>query len=302
MSTRALIFDIQRFSLHDGPGIRTTVFLKGCPLDCLWCHNPESKNFFPEISFAGELCPVCRSRVNNFLRESDVEVTSAMLKDFPFCSTCKDNIKKSPKDSLKIIGKKQSVEELVQEIIKDLDYYKNSDGGVTISGGEPLSQLAFTLELLERMKELNIHTAIETCGLAPKESFRKLLAVTDLFLFDYKATGQELHRKFTGAGNKAILSNLEYLYQNNARIVLRLPLIHGINDSLEHMEAIAGLARKYPKLSGIEIMPYHNIGNDKAWKIGKPSLLSELKTTPDDMKEGWVKTLHSLGCISVTVS
>ncbi|MGE5429634.1 MAG: glycyl-radical enzyme activating protein [Syntrophomonadaceae bacterium] len=302
MSTHALIIDIQRFSLEDGPGIRTIVFLKGCPLDCLWCHNPESKNFFPEVSFAGELCENCRSEVNIFLRKSESTVTPESLKDFPFCSTCRENIKNSPKDSLKVIGRKQSVEEVMQEIIKDLDYYRNSGGGVTISGGEPLSQLTFTMELLKRLKELNIHTAVETCGMASLVSFRKLLPLTDLFLYDYKATGEDLHRRLTGAGSRTILANLDFLYQNNARIILRLPLVPGVNDTLEHLEAIARLAQKYPRLCGIEIMPYHNIGNYKAWKIGKPSSLSDIKTAPEDVKERWVKTLHSMGCASVTLS
>ncbi|MGE5440197.1 MAG: glycyl-radical enzyme activating protein [Bacteroidota bacterium] len=302
MSPKGLTFDIQRFSLHDGPGIRTTIFLKGCPLNCLWCHNPESKSFFPEISFAGELCEGCRKKVNNFLRTSEGEVTPEDLKDFPFCQSCRENILKSPKGSLKIIGRSQSAEEVLKEVLKDLDYYKNSKGGVTISGGEPLAQLKFTLELLKDLKESGIHTAVETCGLAPRESFRKLLPFTDLFLFDYKATGEEPHRKLTGAGNKAILDNLDFLYENKARIILRLPLIPGVNDSLEHLKAIACLAEKYTELSGIEIMSYHNIGNDKAWKIGKPSSLDGLKTTPEEVKEGWIKTLHSMGCLSAVLS
>lgn len=300
MSARALTFDIQRFSLHDGPGIRTTVFLKGCPLDCLWCHNPESKSFFPEVSFAGELCEDCRRKINNFLRKFEGEVRLESLKDFPFCKSCQESISGSPMDSLKIIGRSQSVEEVINEVLKDLDYYKNSNGGVTVSGGEPLAQLQFTLELLRGLKEFHIHTAVETCGLAPRESFRKLLPFTDLFLFDYKATGEDLHRKLTGAGNKAILENLDFLYENKAQIILRLPLIPGVNDSLEHLQAIACLSEKYPELSGIEIMPYHNIGNDKAWKIGKPSLLNDLKTTPEEVKEGWIKALHSMGCLSVS--
>lgn len=300
MNSQALIFDIQRFSLHDGPGIRTTVFLKGCPLDCLWCHNPESKNFFPEISFTGELCEECRKSANDFLRKSNVSAES--LKDFPFCPTCRENINKSPKNSLKIIGRPISLEETVNEILKDVDYYKSSKGGVTISGGEPLAQLKFTLALLKRLKELDIHTAVETCGLAPKESFLKLLPVTGLFLYDYKATGEDLHRRLTGSGNRAILSNLDFLYRNKAKIILRLPLVPGMNDSEEHLEAIALLARKYPALSGIEIMPYHNIGNDKARKLGKPSPIEALKTAPEELKQGWLKKLHSKGCTSVTVS
>lgn len=302
MSTRALTFDIQRFSLHDGPGIRTTVFLKGCPLDCMWCHNPESKSFFPEVSFAGELCEGCRRKVNGFLRTSSGEVRPEELRNFPFCQSCRESVSKSGRDSLKIIGRSQSVEEVIKEVLKDREYYRNSGGGVTISGGEPLAQLSFTLELLKGLKELNIHTAVETCGLAPKESFRKLLPYTDLFLFDYKATGEDLHRKLTGAGNRAILENLDFLYNSKAGIVLRLPLIPGVNDSREHFKAIASLAEKYPGLSGVEIMPYHNIGNDKAWKIGKPSLLNDLKTTPEEVKEGWIKTFHSMGCLSVTLS
>ncbi|HEX2867804.1 MAG TPA: glycyl-radical enzyme activating protein [Ignavibacteriales bacterium] len=301
MSTKALIFDIQRFSLNDGPGIRTTVFLKGCPLDCLWCHNPESKSFFPEVSFTGELCEECRKEANDFIRKSEISAES-LIEGFPFCPSCRENIDHSPKGSLKIVGRPVNLEEAVSEILKDVDYYKNSNGGVTISGGEPLSQLKFTLALLKRLKELDIHTAVETCGLAPEESFQKLLPVTDLFLYDYKATGEDIHRRLTGSTNRAILSNLDFLYRNNANIILRLPLVPGINDSEEHLEAIALLARKYPSLSGIEIMPYHNIGNDKARKLGKPSPIEALKTAPEEIKQGWAEKLLSMGCTSVTVS
>ncbi|MCU7494442.1 MAG: glycyl-radical enzyme activating protein [Ignavibacteria bacterium] len=299
MSTQGLIFDIQRFSLHDGPGIRTTVFLKGCPLDCLWCHNPESKNFFPEVSSGGELCESCRSMVNKFLREAEGEIN---LKSFPFCSSCLESIRKNSRDGIKVIGYHRSVEEVVQEVIRDLDYYRNSGGGVTISGGEPLAQLPFTMELLKRLKELNINTAVETCGLAPRNSFSNLLPLTDLFLFDYKATGEEPHRRLTGVSGKAILSNLDFLYRNNARIILRLPLIPGINDSIAHLQAIALLAEKYPELSGIEIMPYHNMGNDKARKIGRPAALEGVKTASEEVKDGWLKTLRCMGLSKVTLS
>lgn len=295
-----LIFDIQRFALHDGPGIRTTVFLKGCPLRCWWCHNPESQSFQPELSFRQDNCRDCLSCVAVCPAGAHEERNGRHELTRSRCELAGRCVKACPHEALQIIGRKMSIEEIIEEVLKDKDYYERSGGGVTISGGEPMAQFEFTRTLLHAAKAHGIHTCLDTSGFASQEKFAALLEDVDLFLYDYKATDAALHKSFTGVSNHAILRNLHFLYSKRARIMLRCPLVPGVNDSPAHLSGIAALAARYPGLEGIEIMPYHAMGRDKTARIGKPAHLREVQTAGEAMRIKWLATLQRLGCTHAT--
>lgn len=268
MSQKGIVFDIQRCSLHDGPGIRTTVFLKGCPLSCEWCHNPESQSFNPQLGYFNEKCQgcrlcesVCRESVHQFEGEHHVV-------NHKRCTACGKCVDICPSKALKIYGQKVTVDEIIKIVLLDQTYYEETGGGLTISGGEPLSQLLFTKCLLIAAKSAGIHTCIETSGFAPTTSILEVMPYTDYFLFDYKIAGESNHRKHTGVGQKLILQNLDTLYNNEKKILLRCPIIPGINDNDTHNEAIQALTRKYPFLEGVELLPYHDLWRTKAEAIG----------------------------------
>lgn len=216
-----MIFDIQRFCMDDGPGIRTVVFLKGCPLDCIWCHNPESKSIKPQTYLDGS----------------------------------------------KTIGYENTVDEIMQVVLRDRDYYENSGGGLTLSGGEPMFQTVFSYEILHAARQSGINTCMETSGYGAQESFQKILPVTDLFLFDLKAP-RSTHRKLTGVDNALILSNLAFLHDSGADIILRCPIIPGLNDTEEHFSFIEDILYRYTRILEAQLMPYHNMGIGKAEKLG----------------------------------
>ncbi len=276
-----IIFDILRFSIHDGPGIRTTIFLKGCPLKCEWCHNPESQSFKPQLSFNAEKCLNCFECVNACPNHVHKIKDGIHFVDWNLCKSQGECVKVCSSNALKIIGEKKSIIEIIEEVKKDIQYYKKSGGGVTISGGEPLAQFKFTKELLIALKHEGIHTCIDTCGFAKEEYYKAILPYTDLFLFDYKLTDSSKHKKYTNVDNDLILSNLNFLYKNNAEIILRCPIIPGINDNEKHFNGIKELIKKYPNLKAVELMPYHNLGKDKAARIGMEYKLLNLKSIDD---------------------
>jgi pyruvate formate lyase activating enzyme len=237
-----IIFEIQKFALHDGPGIRTTVFLKGCPLKCAWCCNPESQELPPQLS----------------------------------------------KDNTRTFGYKASAEQVLLEVMKDKDYYDNSGGGITLSGGEPMMQFDFTYALLSIAKKNGLHTALETSGFAATENFEKILPLVDLYLYDYKHTGNENHKQFTGVDQALILKNLEFLYSRNAQIVIRCPVIPGINDNENHFNGIKLLRNKFPGLRGIEVLGYHDYGLWKYESLGMNPCPVEAKTVSAEKVKEWI--------------
>jgi len=199
-------------------------------------------------------------------------------------------------DALKVAGKEANVDAVMSEVRKDISFYQKSGGGLTITGGEPMLQPDFTLELLKAAKAENIHTCIETCGWAGQRAYESVLPYVDLFLFDYKATDPETHRRLTGVDNKLILANLDFLYQHGANIQLRCPLIAGVNDTPEHLAGIATIDQRYPHLKGIDMLPYHNIGNSKYEQYDLTNPLPGLETTTEDVKQAWLSAMRSLGC------
>lgn len=243
------IFNIQRFCTNDGPGIRTTVFLKGCPLSCLWCHNPESQSLSPELLFYQDKCTGCgRCR----------GITAADT-DF-LCYN----------DAKRICGKESTVAEILDEVMKDKLFYDNSGGGITLSGGEPLYRFEFALALLIEAKARGLHTAIETCGFTSAERMEQVAPFVDLFLFDYKETDPDLHKQFTGVDNAPILKNLRLLDRLGKDIVLRCPIIPAHNDREAHYAGICALANELKHVIGVDIEPYHPLGESKYTALGKP--------------------------------
>lgn len=296
-----IVVDVHRFSLHDGPGIRSTIFLKGCPLNCKWCHNPEAVSHKPQISFNPEKCMNCFECVKVCPTGAHQILNSKHVLNFNLCEVHGECVKACLNEALSIIGADKSVGDIMKIALRDKEYYKNSGGGITISGGEPMTQFEFTKSILKSAKSNSIHTCIETCGHAPTERFLEIIDLVDVFLFDYKETDTIRHKNFTGVSNDLILKNLTALYEAGAEIILRCPLIPGVNDSFEHLACIAAIYKSFPNLKGIEIMSYHNIGIDKAKRIGSENDFINLETTDADKKNEWLEELKSLGCDIVKI-
>ena len=301
MTKTGLIFDIQRTSLHDGPGIRTTVFFKGCPLQCLWCHNPESRSYKPQVSFNWEKCVSCLSCVDACEHGAHQVADGSHIMAHALCVACGTCLPYCTHDALKMIGEEWTVEQIMSEVERDIDFYENSGGGITLSGGEPMGQFEFAMEILQACRERGIHTCVETSGFALQRRYREILPLVDLFLFDYKATKPQAHQKLIGVPNERILSNLDFLYHQRAAIILRCPLIPDVNDTPEHMEGIANISEKYPDLLGVELMAYHDLGRDKGLRLGQEYPLMGVKTADKTTQQVWLDSLAMLGCERVVV-
>ncbi len=294
--TNGIVFDIQRFSLHDGPGIRTTIFLKGCSLSCDWCHNPEAISPAPQLAYQLDQCDQCLECIGSCPNGAHSELNGMHVYDRTLCQSCGDCVEVCPQGALSMTGKRMTVDEIMAIVKRDRAYYDLSGGGVTLSGGEPLVQFDFARDLFDAAKSSGTNCCLETCGAVSQDRFAELLPLVDVFLFDYKATDSETHRRLTGASNELILSNLDFLYNNGANIHLRCPLIPGVNDEAEHLAGIAALSARYPRIEKVELLPYHNIGNSKYERYGLTNPLPGLETAGDMVIRPWVSTLCSLGC------
>jgi len=300
---RGVVFDIQRCSMQDGPGIRTTVFLKGCPLHCKWCHNPESISPKPQLAFDESRCVGC-------LHCLDVCPTGAHIRnsggghvfDFDRCTACGKCVDVCAGEAVRMIGQMQTVDDVMDVVLRDRPYYIKSGGGLTVSGGEPMAQYEFTLELLKRAKAEGIHTCVETSGAASWRKFKDALPWVDLFLFDYKATQPDVHRDLIGCNNGPLLRNLADLLSAGANVILRCPLVPGVNDSDRHLKGIAGIAASHTQLLGVEIMPYHNFGVAKGERVGMENSLPGVNPPNKETQDRWIDRLHTLGCSSARVS
>jgi pyruvate formate lyase activating enzyme len=270
-STKGIVFDVQRASMHDGPGIRTTVFLKGCQLRCAWCHNPESQRRRPELGFDAAKCAGCRACAGACAQGVHAfDPAGRHLVAFDRCIAAGACVAACPSEALRLYGGETTVDEIMRDVVKDRAFYEASGGGLTLSGGEPTVQLAFCLALLRAAKAAGIHTCVETCGFAPRESFEALAPLTDLFLFDYKDADGARHAANTGVSNERILDNLRWLHGQGAAIVLRCPLVPGVNDDDAHLRSIGALRRELPRLAGVDLLPYHEAGFGKYERLGRP--------------------------------
>jgi pyruvate formate lyase activating enzyme len=262
------IFNIQRYSINDGPGIRTTVFLKGCPLSCKWCHNPESISPDKEILIREDRCIRCGEcflRCNYFAVKS---LDGEYITDQETCAQCGRCVEVCFTDARAIVGKEMTVDDVMNEVEKDVIFYNQSGGGVTFSGGEPFLQHEFLIELLKASKQKNLHTAVDTSGYISSEILQKASRFIDLYLYDVKTLDNNIHKSFTGVSNKLILENLKRLTEWQKNIIVRVPLIPTLNDSLEAMQGIGYYVASLKSINEIHLLPYHRTGIEKYNRLG----------------------------------
>jgi pyruvate formate lyase activating enzyme len=275
-SIRGNITDIQRFSIHDGPGIRTLIFFKGCPLSCPWCCNPETQSGASEIVFYDFKCIGCKNCLRACTREAILRPGKHHV-DSQRCDLCGACVDVCPSGALKIAGTPMSVEELVEVVEKDRIFYEKSGGGVTITGGEPLSQPSFLYALLDALKKQGFHTAIETSGFGDWACLENIRPKTDLFLFDLKLLDSRKHREVTGVDNAAILSNLKKLIETGSNVVVRIPVIPGYTADDGNIEEIFRFVVSLGKIKTIHLLPYHNLGRSKYRYSGREYPLPSLE-------------------------
>ncbi len=279
---QGIVFDIRKYSIHDGPGIRTAVFLKGCPLSCWWCHNPEGQSTKIEIIKRENRCIHCGECLSICKHNAITQIGDQILLDRAKCTLCGECVEECYAEALELIGKRMSVEEVIQEIKADLPFYEQSNGGVTFSGGEPFLQPQFLHGLLIGCHQLGIHTAVDTCGYASWSTIDSLRQDIDLFLYDIKVLDDTLHRKYTGVSNKLILDNLRRLSKLGAQIIIRFPLIPGINDNEEHVRQLANLVKSLPQVNEMDILPYHSSAINKYNSLGLEYSLEGLLSPSDE--------------------
>ncbi len=290
------IFEIQTFSLHDGPGIRTTVFFKGCPLRCKWCSNPEGLEIRPTLSYQIKKCTQCLACSNVCPSGALSAENGKLIVQHDKCTACGLCLEICPTQALKLYGYPAEAEDIIVRVKKDKAYFDKSGGGITLSGGEVMMQPQFTLQLLQLAKQEKIHTCIETCGYGKQEDYKKILPFVDLFLFDYKLSNEAAHVAYTGKSNQKILENLDFICKNGAKVCLRLPIIPEINDNTAHFKAIVEVSQKYEAIKSVELMPYHNWGQHKYEEIGLTTPDIKIESASAELAEGWENQLRKLGC------
>jgi len=298
--TTGVIFDIKRFAIHDGPGLRTTVFLKGCPLSCWACHNPEGQSCAPDLLVRPDRCNSCGDCVE-VCRFDAVRLNgTAVLISRDTCDVCGVCADACLPGALEVAGRDVTVSELMAEVARDTVYYDESGGGVTFSGGEPLAQPAFLDAVLGECRHRNIATAVDTSGFAPQPVFQSIADRTDLFLYDLKLMDDERHHEFAGVSNDPIKRNLDWLSQEGRPVTIRFPLLPGVNDDPANVRALGAYVSHLPTPYPIDVLPYHRIGIDKYSRLGRAYRMPEPESSNDDRIAETVDLLVRFG-LSVTV-
>ncbi|MDP4160440.1 MAG: glycyl-radical enzyme activating protein [Bacillota bacterium] len=289
------IFDIMKYSIHDGPGIRTTVFFKGCPLHCQWCHNPESQRFEQELMYWPDRCIGCGQCLEVCPNGAVTSEAGKFeyLRDKCFaCGACSTVCHAGVRE---LVAKTMSVSDVMAEIEKDLIFYDESGGGVTFSGGEAIMQPVFLLEVLKECRKKEIHTAVETCGYVKLESLQMISDYVDLFLYDLKLMDTKKHQEFTGAPNELILGNLRWLAEHHPQVIVRVPIIPTINDDEENLSQLGEFVASLRRVTKLHILPYHNAGSDKYRRLGRRYLLPGIQPPDNERMEKIKGQLEQFG-------
>lgn len=294
---KACVFDIQPYSIHDGPGIRTTVFLKGCPLRCLWCHNPESNEHVPQLMYYAVKCVGCMACVAACGQHAIAFDSGKVRTDRNLCTNCGNCCNVCLYHAREIKGTLMDVSEVFEKVAEDRLFFENSGGGVTISGGEPLAQPGFTAELLRRCRQAGIHTAVETCGYASEAVMAQVAREADLILYDIKAMDSTLHERLTGVGNARILSNLVMLRQQlHKKVIIRVPVVPGLNDREENFRELAlFIKNKLGPDVPVHLLPYHSLGDAKLESLELPQRSLDTGPPPDTQMQALQDLVGSYG-------
>lgn len=290
---RGLVFDVKHFAVHDGPGVRTTVFLKGCPLRCWWCHSPESQSPEVEIGFYPGLCIDCGVCVEVCSTGAQTTVPLKIRREL--CLGCGRCPEACYAGALVKFGDWATVEDVMREVDKDRMLYEASGGGVTLSGGEPTAQPLFASGLLKALKEAGYHIALDTCGQVPWETLNDITNHTDLVLYDLKHMDPRAHEEMTGATNELILSNLQKLTQRGSKTIIRVPVVPGLNDSTTNIQAMAGFLGSLKSIVAVELLPYHGLGAPKYEALGREYQLGHLHPPTMDSLEEIRRALEAKG-------
>jgi len=292
---RGVVFDIERFAVHDGPGIRTTVFLKGCPLRCKWCHNPEAFSLKPQLVQFKHNCIACGACVRNCPRGAITASDDGIVIDRSLCDDCGACTEECYAEALVMSGREMTAAEAIEEVKKDLVFYRNSGGGMSISGGEPLLQPEFTEALLVLAHEADIHTCLDTSGCADWSVIEPLLAHIDLVLYDLKMLAPEAQREYIGGSVERVVENLKRICERSIAVRIRVPIVPGYTDAPDNIAAIAELSSTLPSVEGVDLLRYHQLGESEYASLGLTYSLSGLEPPNDAQMSGLASIVEGKG-------
>lgn len=294
-SITGTVFNVQRYSIDDGPGIRTTVFFKGCPLRCLWCSNPESQSAEPQLLHRESLCKQSYRCVAACPVGAITVGADGIVIDRDVCTVCGDCVEACPHDAMRITGKKMSVDEIFDIVKRDIDFYIDSGGGVTLSGGEVLMQPEVALALLKRFKKADLHTCVDTAGFGSTSGLKRLFPYVDLFYYDIKHTDPKIHEAQTGRTNELILRNFKEVAASGVPFVVRVPVVPGFNDNSDAISDIADLVARTSPGATVNLLPYHRYGQQKYAQLGRKYPMEGAETPPPKFMEAARKIVQSHG-------